>query len=728
VIELGNDGRIVYNGRFDEDDFDGAYRELERRYYAGEGAVFAEAGATATDWVIALNRGDFDRAFGELSAPDLQVENRSLSAVQGRSATDLRAATEQLHAMVASVRVWNSAVRWLSPTCLVARHEREAIGQDGERYEWTSLLVGESRDGRLASLCVFDIDNEERAFTYAEERVGAASSRLAATNRASERTEAGWRAMQAHDVDALVAHYSDRFEYDDRRRLSGGPRDTPAALRLAAARILEQYPHFEWRRLAIRGERLELDSSRWWDEAGNETTALHVFEIGDDARITFDGRFDEDDFEGAYREFESRYYAGEGAAFAEAGATGTDFMTALNQGDLDRAFGDLAAPGIRLKNRSRSGLPDRSAAEFRASLDELATMVRQSRTWNSAMCWLSPEWAVARQQREAVGRDDEQYVWIRLMVSEIRDGRLTSACEFEVDDEEAAFAYAEERVRATSSRLAVTNRASHTTEAGWLAMQAHDVDALVARYSDRFEYDDRRRLSGGPRDTPAALRLAAARILEQYPHFEWRRLAVRGERLELDSSRWWDEAGNETTALHVFEIGDDGRIIYDGRFDEDDFEGAYRELERRYHTGEGAASAAAGSVGMELLIALNRGDFDRVFGELTDPEMRVVNRSSSVFPHRSAAELRANFEDLSAMVESARSWNSVECWLDSTCGIVRHERQAVDMDGERYEWERLLVTDFRNGRCTGVCEFELDDEAAAFAYARERVRATENND
>ena len=32
-------------------------------------------------------------------------------------------------------------------------------------------------------------------------------------------------------------------------------------------------------------------------------------------------------------------------------------------------------------------------------------------------------------------------------------------CEFEVEDEEAAFAYAEEHIGAASSRLAVTNRA-----------------------------------------------------------------------------------------------------------------------------------------------------------------------------------------------------------------------------------------------------------------------------
>ena len=39
-IEIGADGRIFYEGRFDEDDFEAAYRELENHYYAGEGAEF----------------------------------------------------------------------------------------------------------------------------------------------------------------------------------------------------------------------------------------------------------------------------------------------------------------------------------------------------------------------------------------------------------------------------------------------------------------------------------------------------------------------------------------------------------------------------------------------------------------------------------------------------------------------------------------------------------------
>ena len=44
-------------------------------------------------------------------------------------------------------------------------------------------------------------------------------------------------------------------------------------------------------------------------------------------------------------------------------------------------------------------------------------------------------------------------------------------------------------------------------------------------------------------------------------------------------SRWSDDAGNETGYLHVREVDDDGRFTYEARFDADDFDSAYRELE-----------------------------------------------------------------------------------------------------------------------------------------------------
>jgi hypothetical protein len=193
----------------------------------------------------------------------------------------------------------------------------------------------------------------------------------------------------------------------------------------------------------VRGERLNLDWTRWSDDAGNGTAYLHVFEIGDDGRQVYEGRFDEDDFEGAYRELERRYYAGEGAAFAEAGATTTDVAIAVIHGDFDRLFGELSTPEMRVENRSRSGFPDRPASVLRASLEVLNAMVASARTWLSSVCWVSPAWSVARLERDAVGEDGEQYAWAELIVFEIRDGRFASMCEFDLEAEGAAFAYAE---------------------------------------------------------------------------------------------------------------------------------------------------------------------------------------------------------------------------------------------------------------------------------------------
>ncbi|AGB22983.1 putative ATPase [Mycobacterium sp. JS623] len=724
IIETDDDRRVSHFIRFDDDDFEGAYLELERRYYAGEGAAFAEPGATVTDWVMALNRGDLDRILGELSTPDIRIENRSRSALPDLSAAGFRESIGVLDAMVTSARTLLQVLVWLSPTVVVGCFEREAIGHDGEHYSWTRLHVSEIRNGRLVSACQFDVEDEEAAFAYAEERVRSTPSWLAVSNSASDATGMTWRAMQTHDHDAVVAAYADPFVYDDRRRFRGDPIESADAMRTAVERMAAQYPYIEWRTLAVRGERLVLHQSRFSDDAGNETAYLHVREVDDDGRVTYDGRFDEDDFEGAYRELERRYYAGEGAAFAEGGAIETEWVVALNQGDFGRLFGELTAPDMRVMNRSRSVFVDRSAAEVRGAFDELNAMVTWSRSWNSAMCWLSPTIVVLRFEREASGLDREKYTWTWLHVSEIREGRFAAAWRFELDDEDAAFALAEERVRATTSRLAVTNRATQMVDTLLRAMQGNDVRGAVALHSENFMYDDRRRLSGDPIESTAELFQASARLLEQYPHIEGRVLAVRGERLELRWTRWWDDDGNEATYLTVFEVDDDGRIDYHGRFDGDDFESAYRELERRYYAGEGAAFAAGGAVGTEWVTALNRGDFDRLFNELTAPDLRVENRSLSVFGDPTAAEFRATFEELNGMVASTKSWSSALCWLSPEWGIARLEREAIGQGGEKYTWARLHVTEIRDGRLVSLCRFELEDEAAAFAYVEERVRAT----
>ena len=574
----------IYLGRFDEDDFESAYRELERRYYAGEGAAFAAVGTIGNEWVTAINRGDLDRAFDELTAPDFRIENRSGSAFADRSLTELRGTTEELNAMVSWSRIWFPVVSWLSPTWAVQRMEREAVGRNGETYTWSYIDVSEVRDSQLASGCRFDIEDEDAAFAYAEERIRATTSRLAVTNKATETNAAGWRAMRNHDADALVAIYADRFVYDDRRRLSGGPIDDRDAMRAAATRVFDQYANFEFRVLAVRGERLQLGWSRWSDGTGNETTNLHVGEVDVAGRIIYDGRFDENDFDSAYRELDRRYYAGRAQQFAEAGALETDWVIALSHGDLDRVFGELTSPDLVVEDQRRAFFPERSAAEFRAGIEELFAMVGSARTWNSASCFVSPTWCVARNEREAVGQDGTQYAWTRISVAEVRDGRVAYVRQFELEDEEAAFAFAEERARKTTGRLAVTNRASRTSRTFVTALDDNDLDGAMGCFSDRCVFDDRRRLSGNP---IGEVRVALERILRQYNNFEMRTVAVRGDLLHLCWSRWSDDSGNETTHLHVHEIDDDGRIGLRGPIRRGRLRGRIPRTRARYYARRG---------------------------------------------------------------------------------------------------------------------------------------------
>ena len=608
---------------------------------------------------------------------------------------------------------------------VVGRYDREAVGRDGERYAWTHLHVSEIRDGRLEAVCLFELDDEEAAFAYAEERVRATASRLALTNRASPTTDALGVASRSGDVDGAVNCYANTFVFDDRRRLTGDPISGTAELRAASQRIFEQYSQFDWRTLAVRGTCLHLASSRWSDDAGNETGYLHVREVGDDGRFTYDARFDADDFDAAYRELERRYYAGEGAAFAEAGALITDYTIAYNEGDFDKLFGELTTPGMQFENRSRSVFPDRSVDEFRASVEELSSMVSSSRTWSSAICWMSTSCCVSRLEREAIGQEGERYSWTTIYVSEVRNGRVAAVRQFELDDEAAGVRLRrradtgdQESTRRHEPVLRISARTQHGN-AGTRRRQHHAVhvgSSCVRRSSTAHRRPHHRtgRVPSCFCANPGAVQPLRAGAF-------WRCGASASI---CNWSRWSDVAGNETSYLHVVEIGDDGLQIYEGRFDEDDFEGAYRELERRYLAGEGAEFAESVAASANWVIALIEGDFDRMLNQLSAPDLRIESRSRSAFPDRSAADLRVSLDELGEMVTSVRTWNSAVCCVSPTWIVARMERDAIGLDGERYEWTRIYVGEYRQGRLVSLCEFEIDDEDAAFAYAEERVRAT----
>ena len=219
--------------------------------------------------------------------------------------------------MGASTRAWHSAMRWLSPNCCVSRNER-----DGSRARRRAIRVD-------TAICVRGprwpmawrpassrSTTRKRHSPTPKSGCGRPAADSQSSTEPAKTGEALLIALQTREMSTvlLACYIENRRQYDDRRRLAGNPLPD---IRTANERVLEQYTEFEGRTLAVRGERLALGWTRWSNAAGFETAYLVLHEVGDDGRIGYQARFDEDDFEGAYRELTRRYCAGEGAAFAE---------------------------------------------------------------------------------------------------------------------------------------------------------------------------------------------------------------------------------------------------------------------------------------------------------------------------------------------------------------------------------------------------------------------------
>ena len=448
------------------------------------------------------------------------------------------------------------------------------------------------------------------------------------SNRASRVAEAGWQGLRAHDPRAVAAIYSNEVFYDDQRSISGTSADGILDFHNAAERLVADYPNVEWRTCAVRGEALVLIWARLWDDDGNETTSFNVLELASDGLVGYHGRFDGDDFEGAYGELERRYYEGEGAEFAENGRTVCAWADAVARRDVEAAR-RLSWPDFRwLASPSSLKPEERTVDEFFHWLDERTQQLSSMRSWPATIQWLSPNCFILLNEIHGTGTDGDQYLWEWIHVGEYRDGLAVSMREFDVADEDAAFAYAESLVAPKQRRLAVSNAASRAVDRAVRGLQANDADAIQGLLSPRIVYEDRRPFAG-------ALVTGVEYVSETIPPC-WRSsttsrahaLAVRGDRVCLAWSRWSDNAGNASSNLHVIELGDDdssSRYLY---FDDDDFWSAYREW-KRYYSGEGAQFAECGLASAEWVMAISNADIEGV-RHVSHPEFRWIATPSAL--------------------------------------------------------------------------------------------------
>ena len=135
-------------------------------------------------------------------------------------------------------------------------------------------------------------------------------------------------------------------------------------------------------------------------------------------------------------------------------------------------------------------------------------------------------WSLSARLAESAS-DGADYSWSGIYRAAFRDGLVESVYGFELEDEDAAFAYAESLVAQRQRRLTVENRATELADRLMRSMEAHDVEGSARLAAEDFVLDDRRQLTWERQDVRKALAL----LFQQYNHFETRMLAVRGEKL-----------------------------------------------------------------------------------------------------------------------------------------------------------------------------------------------------
>ncbi|MGV1089067.1 MAG: nuclear transport factor 2 family protein, partial [Mycobacterium sp.] len=542
--------------------------------------------------------------------------------------------------------------------------------------------------------------------------------RLRLANQASEMFAAIRDAVQAHQSTMPFAVDTDTFVYEDRRGLAGSPIVGSDGILSAGHRKLQQYPHWETKTLAVRGQTLTLESSRWRDDTGNETTTLELVEVcADESTLKYQGRFDEDDFDTAYAELERRYYQGEGAAFSANGRAVSRWVAAMSDRDVETVR-RIAHPDFRwLAAESALKPTERTVDEFFDWLRERDHQLSDFSFTIVAMHWVSPDCFIALTDMQGTGFDHETYNWRQIYVAEYRDGLAVSTREFEADQESEAFAYAETIAGGAAALLTLSNTATRTSDAIGAALRAGDAAALADFYADEVVQDDRRHLGRGvPIVGRAQMFAGAQRLLNQYCSFDSDVLAVRGERLMLASSRWADESGNRTEQLHLLEVDESGRIFYDGRFDPDDFVFAYCELENRYYAGEGAQFSAGGRAAASWIAAINRSDIDAA-RSVCDPAFRWIA------PPGGLKATERNLDDMfdwmaqrSRQVSGLKHWMQALRWISPVCAIGLGAVSGVGPDGEDFQWRLHFVAQYRDALLVSTHEF--NSEAAAFDYVR----------
>ena len=440
----------------------------------------------------------------------------------------LRAGWELGHDVRSHVEI----VHRLSSLGAVYTNAGHGASRDGFDAEWRGVTLV-AVDGDLIDRCeLFDEANLDAALARFDELSRSARRLHNAASETNDRFDSYFAAGDWVSMGQLLT--ADTYTDDRRRVVNAGIRrgrdveianmQTLAELGVAEARSVV---------IATRGQHLALLRTRFSGrDLGPQafhTDVVDIIEINADNRITARVAFDPDNVDAAFAELESRYVAGETAAYARTWSLIAAAHAALNRHELPGFTPDWVTIDHR---RAIAFAPGDMTAYVHATWNDSPN----DKIYIEAVHRLSDLGAVVTNVTTGTSKQGFEAEWRIVNLYTFEDD-LFNRCEvFDEEDLDAAIARFDELSRPTPQLENSATRAYDRQRAHFLA---GDWDALEEMIADDHYGDDRRRVVNDEIRRGRDAEMASLRAIADLGVTDLTviAIAIRGDRLALTRMR-----------------------------------------------------------------------------------------------------------------------------------------------------------------------------------------------
>lgn len=694
VVEIDPGNRLAVMVCFDDVDLGAALQELESRYLAGEAAAYAQTWSAILETFAAVNRGELPAVTQDCVTLD---HRRAVAFAPG----ELGSYTQAAHSNTADLKTFVEAVHRLNNRGAVVSYVAKGTSAQGFQAEWRGVSLSTVDHGLVNRNELFDEADLETALGHFDELTCASPQLANAATRADDRFDACFGARDWDTMASLVTQ--DTYTDDRRRAVNGGIRQglspeiesmrTTAGLGVTDVNTVP---------LAVRGQRLALSRTRFAGRdrgpGGFYTDLLGIVEIDEDQRIAARVIFESDDLDAALAELESRYLAGEAAAYARTWSVIVDVFAAVNAHKLPEFATDWVNVDHR---RSIAFAPGEMAPYTNAAQADMP----DAALYIEAVHQLNDLGAVVTYVARGTSTEGFQAEWREVSLSTVDGGRVNRSELFDLAHLDDALARFDELTRPAPRSV---NAAYQMVERLWRRFDERDWTAIGELLAlDIYAEDRRRIINDGMRRGREAF-VANMRAVAEVGTGDITStiVATRGQRLVLARVR---SERFHTDVLNLVELDAEQQVMTSTVvFDGDDLDAALVELEKRYLTGEASGSAQTWSVIARGYAAASR-------GELAFTSPNVVNVDHRRLPMINSGGLIPYLRDTFDKLTNIRAHVEAVHRITPTGAVVIHVGSGTSPDGFDAEWRMINVLVVEDGVISRSELFDESDVDAALA-------------